>query len=103
MYSINSQLDSYLALVCTVNGFSYEPGSMIVMSHASVFKSVLVNRSMVCSCVVCGCPSKSNQNLSLYPMVSTTNVSPSHRPVECPYQVGSGSFGCGRPSIKICR
>jgi hypothetical protein len=52
---------------------------------------------------VCGCPRKSNQNLSLNPTVSMTSVSPSHRPTECPYQVGSGSSGCLRPSMKIWR
>src|SRR5439155_5201068 len=43
------------------------------------------------------------QNLSLNPMVSTTNVSPSQLPMESPYQEGSGSVRCLRPSVKICR
>ena len=29
------------------------------------------------------------------PAVSTTNVSPSQRPVEWPYHVGTGYLGCG--------
>jgi len=36
-------------------------------------------------------------------MVSTTNVSPSHFPVENPFHDGSGSLGNGRPSAKSCR
>ena len=38
-------------------------------------------------------PRRSNQNLSLKPIVSTTSVSPSHRPIEWPYHVGVGSSG----------
>jgi len=50
-----------------------------------------------------GVTAKSNQNLSLNPTVSTTSVSPSHLPIESPYQVGLRSFGWARPSMKICR
>src|SRR5262245_31361917 len=45
----------------------------------------------------------SSMALSLSPTVSTTSVSPSHLPTEYPLNVGSGSFGSGRPSRKICR
>ncbi len=58
------------------------------------------------SCSVCGVEAaKSNQNLSLNPMESTTSVSPSQVPIESPYQVGSKSAGarCWRPSRKIWR
>ena len=42
-----------------------------------------VQRSIVCSCSVCGVPLRSNQNLSLKPTVSMTSVSlPSQRPIE---------------------
>src|SRR4029434_5310347 len=44
-----------------------------------------------------------NQLRSLKPTVSTTSVSPSHLPTECPFHVGSGSFGWLRPSRNICR
>ncbi len=37
------------------------------------------------------------------PTVSTTSVPPSQWPVEWPLKVRSGSSGCGRPSVKICR
>ena len=57
MYSISSQFGSSLAIVWTVKGFWYAPGSMIVISQESVFKSVLVNRSMVFNWIVCGWPS----------------------------------------------
>ena len=43
------------------------------------------------------------QNRSLKPTVSMTSVSLSQRPVEWPYQVGFGSAGCARPSMKIWR
>ena len=42
MYSMSSHAGSSLALVCTVNGLAYEPGSTIVMSHDSVLRSVRV-------------------------------------------------------------
>ncbi len=32
-------------------------------------------------------------------IVSTTSVSPSQCPIECPLKVGSGSAGCFRPSV----
>src|ERR1019366_4187158 len=55
-----------------------------------------------CSASVCLYPPGSSV-LSLNPMVSTTSVSPSQRPTESPIQVGSGSAGCGVPSIGITR
>src|SRR5579863_413033 len=52
---------------------------------------------------LCGRPALSSQVRSLTPIVSTTNVSPSHFPTEYPSQEGCGSLGRGRPSVKICR
>src|SRR5262245_64967102 len=62
----------------------YAPGSSTIASYLSELKSVRVKRSTRCSCSVCGVPSRSIQNFVLNPTVSTTNVSPSQRPVECP-------------------
>ena len=42
--------------------------------------STRVNRSIICSCSVCGRPPLSNQNSSLNWRMSTTKVSPSQRP-----------------------
>ena len=52
---------------------------------------------------VCGCPALSSQALSLNPAVVTTIVSPSHRPIEYPNQLGLGSFGSSRPSVNTVR
>src|SRR6516165_270302 len=41
-----------------------------------------------------------NDRRWLKPIVSTTSVSPSHVPTECPYHVGIGSFGWVWPSTK---
>src|SRR6266404_3964522 len=54
----------------------------MVTSYSSVLKSGRRIRSMVCSRSVCGCPAKSNQNLSLKPIVSIASVSPSNVPFE---------------------
>ena len=39
--------------------------------------------------------------VALNPKLCTTSVSPSHRPTECPIQLGIGSVSNGRPSMKI--
>ena len=41
---------------------------------------------------LCGCPSKSSQVRSLNPLLSTTSVSPSHRPTEYPIQLSWALF-----------
>src|ERR1700733_8652936 len=57
----------------------------------------------MCAASVRGWPLVSIQILSLRPFVSTTKSSPSQRPIEYPCQVGFGSLGSGRPSVKISR
>src|SRR5215475_8933132 len=52
---------------------------------------------------VCGWPALSSHALSLNPDVVTVSQSPSHRPIEYPSQVGFGSFGRSRPSVKTVR
>ena len=37
------------------------------------------------------------------PIVSTTSVSPSQRPIESPMKLGSWSGSCARPSVQIVR
>ena len=69
-----------------MNGFEYAPGSSTVTLISMWPMSLRVQRSMVCSCSVCGCPRRSNQNLSLKPTVSMTSVSPSNEPMEWPNQ-----------------
>ena len=44
-------------------------------------------RSTKCICIVYGCASTSSHVLSVNPPDSTTNVSPSQCPVNCPIQV----------------
>ena len=92
------------AVHVVTNARENAPGSSIVTSLRSVPSLTRVQRSMVCSCSVCGVPCRSNQNLSLNPTVSMTRVSLlSNHPIECPNQVGSSSGGCFRPSMKIWR
>src|SRR5262249_34618577 len=59
--------------------------------------------SMVRMSSLCGWPCAPSQVLSLNPVVSTISVSPSHRPMEYPYHLGSGSSGTFLPSIQISR
>src|SRR5713101_7171945 len=58
-------------------------------------------RSMTCNWSECGSPARSIQVLSFRPIVSTTSVSPSYRPMEFPIHVKSGSLGCWRPSVDL--
>ena len=59
---------------------------------------VRAHRSLICMFGVCGRKAGRSHDLSLNPIESTTSVSPSHIPIECPIHVGSTSGGCGRPS-----
>ena len=86
----------------TVNGLVYAPGSSIVTLFSMWPRSFRVHRSIVCSCSVCGCPAIEPELVVVADRVDDQRVL-SHRPIEWPYQVGSRSAGCLRPSMKICR
>src|SRR3954469_5259718 len=67
-----------------VNGFVYALGSSIVICRLSVPKFGRVIRSVMVVASVYGLPAVSSHWLSLKPFVVTTNVSPSHFPMEYP-------------------
>jgi hypothetical protein len=82
----------------TFHGFPKTSGSSYVTSTVIVPIVVRVHRSLICMFAVCGSEGMPSHDLSLNPIESTTSVSPSHVPIECPIHVGSMSDGCGRPS-----
>src|SRR5206468_433247 len=85
-----------------VHGFTYAFGSSIVTVSSMWPKSVRLNRSVTCKASLFGqACSALSQPRSWNPVLSTTNVSPSHLPTEYPNHVGSLSlaFGRGRPSV----
>src|SRR4029434_9811708 len=65
--------------------------------------SRLGNRSVTCSASVVGLPALSSHVFPLKPLLSTTNVSPSHLPIEYPSHDGFGSGANLAPAVKICR
>jgi hypothetical protein len=65
-------------------GFTNAPGSVKVTSICMWPKSARRNRSVTCSASVCDTPYRLTHVLSLNPALSTTSVSPSHRPTEYP-------------------
>src|SRR5207249_7856463 len=69
-------------IVSDFHGREYALGSSIVTSTSMWPKLTRRKRSDVRSASVCGCPLLSSQLPSLKPAVSTTKVSPSHRPIE---------------------
>src|SRR5262249_31243375 len=86
-------------IVSDFQGREYAFGSSTVTSRSIRPKLILWKRSVSRSASVCGWPLLSSQLPSLKPDVSTTKVSPSQRPIEYPYQAGSGSTGNCRPSV----
>src|SRR5678816_1835 len=66
----------------TVHGRVYAFASVMVICTSICPKLARRNRSVTCSASLCGCPASSSHVFSLMPAVSTTSVSPSHRPTE---------------------
>src|SRR6185369_15243954 len=93
---ISSFVVARVATAFVFQGFFSAPGSSTVPSISRCPKSTRRRRVIRWSCVVCG-PASPSQVLSLKPIVSTTSVSPSHVPTECPVHEGSRALGCGRP------
>src|SRR5262249_12794347 len=87
----------------TVQGLLYAIGSSMVTCISSVPMFLLRNRSVTCSASVVGLPALSSHVFPLKPLLSTTNVSPSHLPMENPSHDGFRSAANSRPSVKIWR
>src|SRR5437773_1103997 len=93
MYSQISSPGARSATCLTVQGFVKVSGSSYVVSNSRCPKSGRRIRVIMRSFSVWGKFPGAIQALSLKPIVSTTSVSPSHLPVECPSHVGSRSGG----------
>src|SRR6185503_8688054 len=99
--SVQSRWRPYAAVRAI--GFVSASGSSIVVCTSSRSGCAKRKRSTMCIFSLCRMPWLPRNVSVVKPTVSTTSVSPSQCPIEWPLNVRSGSSGCSRPSVKICR
>src|SRR4029450_10346334 len=98
-YSSSLVSGSSAHVSCTVHGLVYVLGSVSVNVCSMVPKFRRLNVCVMRARALIGWPMVSTRVKPLMLTVSTTSVSPSHRPTDSPNHDGGRSLGNGRPSV----